>query len=225
MRKSYQTSALNTNKVPQRKMKWILSIFQLFSVLCTTVAQQQQQNVYLIAQSLPETFSTLVRGLMVADLAEALQDPNLGSTVFAPTNDAFAALNSLNLPSANTVTLFRDPDWQPHLQNLLLYHVLPGSQVLAQDVTDGLTVTMLNGEDVTFSVSQEDGTVSLNSAAKVVTADVSASNGQFFFWRLIMFYHSIVCGNTIIHFSPTPHNFNGCFSHHDNCLCRYHTCH
>jgi transforming growth factor-beta-induced protein len=116
---------------------------------------------------------------MVADLVDALQNPDLGSTVFAPTNDAFTALNSLNLPSANTVTLFRDPDWQPHLQDFLFYHLLGGSQVLAADVTDGLTVTMLNGEDVTFSVSQEDGTVSLNSGATVVTADVSASNGQF----------------------------------------------
>jgi uncharacterized surface protein with fasciclin (FAS1) repeats len=162
-------------------MKLSFCFFLLSSVLCTTVAQEQQQNVYQVALGLPETFSRLVRAVMAANLVGALEDPNLGSTVFAPTNDAFAALNALNLPSANTVTLFRDPAWQPHLQDLLLYHVLPGSQVLAEDVTDGLTVTMLNGENVTFSVSQEDGTVSVNSVATVVAADVPASNGQWLF--------------------------------------------
>lgn len=126
---------------------------------------------------MPETFSTLARAVRNAELVDALTDPGLDSTVFAPTNDAFVALNALNLPSANTRNLFRDPAWAPHLQDLLLYHVLGGSQVLAEDVTDGLTVTMLNGEDITFSVS-DDGAVSINSAATVVAADVSASNGK-----------------------------------------------
>jgi uncharacterized surface protein with fasciclin (FAS1) repeats len=170
----YTTTYSVASSTTTMKLFLPLSLLLVLGAVRTVVAQQ---NVYQVARSMPETFSTLVRAVVNAGLVDALSDPALGSTVFAPTNDAFVALNALNLPSANTLNLFRDPDWTPHLQDLLLYHILGGSQVLAEDVTDGLTVTMLNGEDVTFSVSEE-GAVSLNSAATVVAADVSASNGK-----------------------------------------------
>jgi transforming growth factor-beta-induced protein len=134
----------------------------------------QQQDVVDIARSIPESFSLLVALVTKAKLVDALKDPSLDSTVFAPTNEAFNALDSLNLPSANTGTLLVDSDWTPHLQDFLLYHVLGGSQVFAEQVTDGLTATMLNEEEVQFSVDDEGVTV---NTASVVIADVSASNG------------------------------------------------
>jgi uncharacterized surface protein with fasciclin (FAS1) repeats len=95
--------------------------------------------------------------------------------VFSPTNDAFIALDALNLPSANTRVLSADDDWLPHLQDFLTYHVLGGSEVFAEDITDGLTVTMLNGEESSFSLA--DG-VAINTAT-VVAADVTANNGKY----------------------------------------------
>lgn len=157
-------------------MKWCTSLVALLISLLFRTTVGQQQDVVDVAVSMFSTFSTLIQLVRRAGLLSALRDPDLGSTVFAPTNDAFAALNALNLPSANTLTLFQDPDWQAHLQDLLLYHILGGSQVLAEQVTDGLTATMLNGEDVTFSVSDA-GSVSVNNA-NVVAADVTAINGK-----------------------------------------------
>ena len=59
------------------------------------------------------------------------------------------------------------------LQIFLQYHVYAGS-VDAASVTDGMTATMLNGDDATFTVT--DGNVMINDA-NVTTADVLASNG------------------------------------------------
>ena len=153
-----------------------MKLFLSFTVLASIInIGFSQQDVVDVALSMPETFSRLVALVTKAGLVVALKDPALDSTVFAPTNDAFDALDSLNLPSANSMTLLTDSDWTPHLQNFLLYHVLGGSQVPAEAVTDGLTATMLNGEDVNFSVTNEGG-VNVNTAS-VAIADVSASNG------------------------------------------------
>ena len=59
------------------------------------------------------------------------------------------------------------------LVDILTYHVLAGA-VNSSQVTDGMTATMLNGDDVTFSVT--DGTVMIGDAT-VTAADVMASNG------------------------------------------------
>jgi uncharacterized surface protein with fasciclin (FAS1) repeats len=60
------------------------------------------------------------------------------------------------------------------LTDILLYHVYTAGAVYASDVTDGLTVTMANGDDASFTVT--DGTVMVGDAT-VTTADVMASNG------------------------------------------------
>ena len=58
------------------------------------------------------------------------------------------------------------------LADILTYHVL--GDVASSAVTDGLTVTMLNGDDASFTVSG--GSVMINDAT-ITTADVTASNG------------------------------------------------
>ncbi len=88
----------------------------------------------------------------------------VGVTVFAPTDDAFAAL-----PAGTVEGLLADPE---ALAAILLYHVVPG-KVMAADVTDGLVAETLNGASVTFSTM---GGVMINGA-NVVAADVEASNG------------------------------------------------
>ena len=111
-----------------------------------------------------EGFSTLVAAVNAADLGGTLsgQGP---FTVFAPTDEAFAAL------PAGVLDALLLPENKATLAKILTYHVVPG-QVLAADVTDG-DVATVEGQNVTFSTANG---VTVNGA-KVVQADVMASNG------------------------------------------------
>ena len=110
--------------------------------------------------------ASLVAALTHANLVETLQGDG-PFTVFAPTDAAFAAAG-IDLADYDT------EEENATLIDILTYHVYAGS-VAAADVTDGLTVAMLNGDDATFAVTS-DGTVTIG-AAKVTTADVVSSNG------------------------------------------------
>jgi len=109
-------------------------------------------------------FSTLVAALTAADLVGTLSGEG-PFTVFAPTNDAFAAL------PAGVLDALLLPENKETLAKILTYHVVPGT-VLAADITDG-DVATVEGQSVTLSTA--DG-VTVNGA-KVVTADVLGSNG------------------------------------------------
>ena len=87
-------------------------------------------------------------------------------TLFAPTDDAFAAL-----PAGVVDALLADPTGE--LTNILLYHVL-GSTVLSTELSDGQMATTLNGEEITVTIDA--GNVFINDA-QVIVADLIASNG------------------------------------------------
>ncbi len=113
------------------------------------------------------TFSTLAMVLDAAGLTEVMNS-NGPFTLFAPTDEAFAAL-----PSAAIEALL-DPENKESLVELLTYHVVPGalrSTDLA-DLESGDVVTV-EGSAVAIDVAQ---TVTVNSS-QVVAADVIASNG------------------------------------------------
>jgi uncharacterized surface protein with fasciclin (FAS1) repeats len=112
------------------------------------------------------TFNTLVAALDAAGLAETLSGDG-EFTVFAPTDDAFAAL-----PEGTVESLLEDPTGA--LTNILLYHVVEGA-VMAETVVTLDSATTLLGEDVTISV--EDGNVFLNGTVQVIITDIEASNG------------------------------------------------
>ncbi|MCH1422968.1 MAG: fasciclin domain-containing protein [Candidatus Poseidoniaceae archaeon] len=110
--------------------------------------------------------ASLVAALTHANLVETLQGAG-PFTVFAPTDAAFAAAG-IDLADYDT------EEENATLVDILTYHVYEGS-VAAADVTDGMSVGMLNGDQATFAVTS-DGTVTIG-AAKVTTADVVSSNG------------------------------------------------
>ena len=111
------------------------------------------------------SFKTLLTAVKAAGLVETLQGKG-PFTVFAPTDAAFAAL-----PAGTLDGLLKDP---AALKKILLYHVVSGS--VRSDQVVGLTsATSVEGSPVAIAV--KDGTVYLNDSAKVVTADVMASNG------------------------------------------------
>jgi uncharacterized surface protein with fasciclin (FAS1) repeats len=111
-------------------------------------------------------FSTLVAAVTAAGLVETLQGDG-PFTVFAPTNEAFAAL------PAGLVDKLLLPENKDTLTKILTYHVVSGA-VMAADVKAG-DVPTVEGSNITVTI--DGGTVTLNGSAKVVATDVAASNG------------------------------------------------
>ena len=111
-----------------------------------------------------EDFSTLVAAVAAAGLVEVLQGEG-PFTVFAPTNDAFAAL------PAGLVDKLLLPENKDLLVKILTYHVVSG-KVMAADVAAG-EVPTVEGQNITITT---DMGVMVNGA-KVVTTDIEASNG------------------------------------------------
>ena len=110
-------------------------------------------------------FTTLVAALKAADLVDALSGDG-PFTVFAPTDDAFAAL------PAGTVESLLLPENLTTLQDILKYHVVP-AKVLSTDLTLNQHATTLEGSDVTVTSLDP---VKINES-EVIQADVMASNG------------------------------------------------
>ncbi len=109
-------------------------------------------------------FTTLVTALEAADLVDTLKGEG-PFTVFAPTDEAFAAL-----PEGTLDSLLADV---PALSNVLLYHVVPGKVLAADVVALDIADTVL-GQPVDITV--EGDSVRINEA-QVVMTDIEAANG------------------------------------------------
>ncbi len=109
------------------------------------------------------TFTTLVAAVEAAGLVETLKGEG-PFTVFAPTDEAFAAL-----PAGTVEALLADPE---ALAKVLTYHVIAG-KVMSTDLTEGMMAATVNGADATITL---DGGAKINGA-NIVTADIEASNG------------------------------------------------
>ena len=107
---------------------------------------------------------TLEAAVIAADLAGTLSGEG-PFTVFAPTDDAFAAVDSALLAAVLADI--------PTLTAILTYHV-HGGNALSTDLMDGMEVSTLNGAPVTVTINEE-GTF-INDA-KVIVADLIGSNG------------------------------------------------
>jgi uncharacterized surface protein with fasciclin (FAS1) repeats len=112
-------------------------------------------------------FKTLVAALGAAGLVETLSGEG-PFTVFAPTDDAFAAL------PAGTVESLLLPENKQKLTDILLYHVVSG-KVMAADVVGLTSAPTVLGKDLTIKV--QDGKVFLNDTVQVIITDIEASNG------------------------------------------------
>jgi uncharacterized surface protein with fasciclin (FAS1) repeats len=108
-------------------------------------------------------FKTLVTALKEANLVDTLKQEG-PYTVFAPTDAAFA-----KLPDGTLEALLKDKE---KLTAVLTYHVVPG-KVMAAQVKPG-SVTTVQGQPLTISTQ---GSAVMVDDAKVVKADIAASNG------------------------------------------------
>lgn len=128
----------------------------------TPAAELPADTIPAALQSRPE-LATLLAAVQAAGLAEALAGPGV-FTVFAPTNDAFAAL-----PQPVVDALLANPT---ALSQLLQYHIVRGRHTAAQLRT--VQPATLNGRLLT--IAPEGDGITINGAA-VLAADVAAGNG------------------------------------------------
>jgi uncharacterized surface protein with fasciclin (FAS1) repeats len=124
-----------------------------------------EPDIVDVAQS-AGTFNTLVAAVGAADLVDTLKGDG-PFTVFAPTDDAFAAL------PAGTVENLLKPENKDQLTAILTYHVIPGAVRAADLAGKRLSVATVNGEKL-----HVDGRHGVKvETANVVSADIEASNG------------------------------------------------
>lgn len=158
-------------------MKLITSLFVVLLSLMISNNAMAQGTVADVAVG-NENFSTLVVALKAADLVGVLQSEG-PFTVFAPTNDAFAKIDSA------TLNFLLEPANKAALANILTYHVVAG-QLNAADVVKALnegggkvTLTAVNNQSLT--VVQKDGKILLMDSAEnyseITATDVMGSNG------------------------------------------------
>ena len=140
--------------------------------LSFSAAAAQAENIVEIAAG-DERFSTLVAAVSAAGLAETLSGPG-PFTVYAPVNDAFAAL-----PEGTVETLLK-PENKEQLTNVLLYHV-DDRKLMAGMIPSGSNYfkPILDSERLCITASADgvkiaDGT---GEMANVIIADIEADNG------------------------------------------------
>ena len=157
-----------------KKIVFILSI--TLSVISIRVSNAQETIVDVAVGN--KNFSTLVTALKSADLVGALQG-NGPFTVFAPTNDAFAKIDS------ETFNSLLEEKNQKVLSNILTYHVISG-KLVASDVVAALNknngsveLKALNGQLIT--IMKKDGKIWLRDSkgnySEISATDVMGSNG------------------------------------------------
>lgn len=106
-------------------------------------------------------FNTLITAVKAADLDGAINNGK-SLTVFAPTDEAFAAIPD------STLKYLLSPEGKPKLQSILKYHVVPGN-VYSMDIIKTRSSRTLQGSPVYFSLMVDD--------ANVEFKDIKCSNG------------------------------------------------
>lgn len=136
------------------------------------VGAANAKNIVEIAAG-DERFTTLVAAVTAAGLAETLSGPG-PFTVYAPVNDAFAAL------PAGTVDTLLKPENKEQLTNVLLYHV-DDRNLPAAGIPDGSTTFRPVLASERLCITKSGGAVSIadgtGQTANVVIADIQADNG------------------------------------------------
>jgi uncharacterized surface protein with fasciclin (FAS1) repeats len=139
-------------------------------ILPSNSVDASSQTIVDVALADPDNFSTLVDALMAADLVTTLADEDATFTVFAPTNAAFAKIDSDTLTA-----LLADSS---ALSEVLLTHVVSGAALTSLDAyaANGQMLTTASGNDVAVSVDADSGMLMIGNA-KVIITDINTSNG------------------------------------------------
>ena len=148
-----------------RNLKSLIGVTTVAMALTAVSLSAKAADIVETAVSAGQ-FKTLVAAVAAAGLVDTLKSEG-PFTVFAPTDAAFAKL------PAGTVQSLLKPENKSKLVSILTYHVLPGKVMSGDIAGKKLSVATVQGGKV--SVNAMSG-VMINDA-KVVSADVAASNG------------------------------------------------
>jgi uncharacterized surface protein with fasciclin (FAS1) repeats len=143
-------------------MKIALITLFIASMLSVGISAAQDDEAKTIVETAVEAgnFNTLVGAVESAGLAETLNGEG-PFTVFAPTDEAFAAVEGLDAIDTET------------LGNILKYHVASGA-IMSAELVAMTTIPTLQGENLTVEVT-DDGV--MVGEANVIAADILCSNG------------------------------------------------
>ena len=143
--------------------------------LCATLPTEGEGSIAGMADDPAATaatnnpeLSTLVAAIEAAGLGDTLNGEG-PFTIFAPSNEAFAAI-----PQADLDAVLADTE---QLTSILTYHVVEGESLSAADLAAAGTATTVQGGELTFAV-EPDGTLSINDgAANVACSNIVVGNG------------------------------------------------
>lgn len=165
-----------------KKTNYLIALLLVFTMACgsgsttqeteteemneapTEMAEEAAKDIVALAME-TESLSTLVAAVKAGDLVATLQGEG-PFTVFAPTNEAFAAL-----PEGTLESLLK-PENKDQLVSILTYHVVAG-KVMSTDLYDGMKAATVNGAEINITTT---GGAKVNGA-NVAAADIEASNG------------------------------------------------
>ena len=148
----------------QKLSKIVFGVMVALFALSTSVKAQSKDIVDLAVGN--DNLKTLVAAVKAGGLVDVLKGDG-PFTVFAPTDEAFAALPK------GTLEMLLKPENKDKLVAILTYHVVSG-KVMSGDLSNGQKAGTVQGGNVKVSINGS--TVKINDA-KVVAADVKAKNG------------------------------------------------
>ncbi len=140
-------------------------LFMLVAMTYMVMGYHAKATTVASIISANDSLETLEAAVVAAGLLETLEGEG-PFTVFAPTDDAFAAL-----PEGTLEALLEDPSGE--LTNILLYHVVSG-KAMSSGLSDGQVIETLLEKDITVTITEEG--VFINGA-QVTSADIEAENG------------------------------------------------
>lgn len=148
-----------------KKFVAVMAIAVVMPSIAFAGGHSQKKDIVSIAAG-NSAFSTLVAAVKAADLVDVLKSEG-PFTVFAPTNEAFAAL-----PKGTVETLLK-PENKGKLASILKHHVLVGDIRASSIMGKKLNPKTVNGTSIKIDATKG----VLIGDAKVVKADLIASNG------------------------------------------------
>lgn len=143
----------------------LVAVLAIWSAPMATAQADTDKDIVDIAVE-AGTFETLVAAVTAADLVDVLKGDG-PFTVFAPTDEAFAAL-----PEGTVENLLK-PENKDQLIAVLTYHVVPG-RVTSGDVVKLTEAATVQGSTVDIKVKEDKVYI---DGAQVVAVDIEAANG------------------------------------------------
>jgi uncharacterized surface protein with fasciclin (FAS1) repeats len=181
---------LNGGENLKNKISALSLILSLFLGLYLPLIRAQPTLDIVETAEADGNFTTLISALEATDLNSTLKAPG-PFTVFAPTDDAFAALNTdvLNWLLANPTAL----------SEVLLYHVVSGAYN-STDVTALSSIQTLQGDNLSITV---DTTVMIDGA-NITVLDIECTNGIIHVIDAVMRAHTDVTSPSVSNVSQDP---------------------